>query len=228
MCYRYVLVFDQTYHFNGWLSLFFSTDKAKPQEIEHHFSVRFPGIQCKNIGSHDELRLAIEKEISDTLTIIPGCEACQLKTLTVPGCDLAPYRKSKRSVDNSVKIQFLLVVKEAVNVSSSMDSVDEKSEALLFQMQYVVAAGKFMINLNGNNFTADRSSFEHISSSITCGAGYVQTKSGKECGRHYSLSFLLLLTTFCQNLRDTQRRTQKNCSSYLKLPINKMASFLSQ
>lgn len=73
------------------------------------------------------------------------------------------------------------MIKKTVDVSSSEDSVDEKSEALLFQMQYVVAAGNFMINLHGRNITADRSSFEHISSSITCGAGYETAGSGEDC-----------------------------------------------
>ena len=145
-------------------------------------------MQCKNIGSHDALRLAIGKEISNTVKAIPGCQTCQLKTLTVSGCDLTASPKRRRSVDLSLKVQFSLMIKKTVDVSSSEDSVDEKSEALLFQMQYVVAAGNFMINLHGRNITADRSSFEHISSSITCGAGYETAGSGEDCGRHCSIS----------------------------------------
>ena len=170
--------------------------KATPQEIEHHFSIRFPRMQCKSIQSREELRSAIEKEVSDTLSTIPGCHTCQLKTLTVPKCTLASNQKSRRALDHSVEVHFSLVVKEAVNLSSSEDSVEEKSEAVLFQMQYAVAAGQFIISLHGQNISADRSSFEHISSNITCGAGFVSTSSRKECGKHCSSSTIFLYNLY--------------------------------
>ena len=66
-----------------------------------------------------------------------------------------------------------------------------------------------MINLHGRNITADRSSLEHISSSITCGAGYETTGSGKDCGRHCSISLfgvvsvvvVVVAALVCYNLR---------------------------
>ena len=75
-----------------------------------------------------------------------------------------------------------------INSSSSEDNVEEKSEAVLFQMQYVVAAGQFTISLDGINTTAQRSSLKRVFSKITCSVGSVPSKNGKRCGEYLVIS----------------------------------------
>lgn len=142
-------------------------------------------MQCKSISSHEDLRSAINKEVSDTLSTVTGCHVCQLKEVAVPGCDLLANQRKRRALNHAMEVLFSLVVKQAANGSSSVgENVEEKSEAVLFLMQYAVAAGQFMISLPGINSTADRSSFQHLSSNVSCGAGFVETGDGKGCGKH--------------------------------------------
>ncbi|KAJ7360011.1 hypothetical protein OS493_019098 [Desmophyllum pertusum] len=155
--------------------------KAAPKEIEHRYSITFVGIQCKSIQSHQALRSAIEKEINVTLSTIPGCHACQLKEVTVPQCPSANQRKRRATLTSAVQVLFSLVVKKADDSSSSQDNVEEKSAAVLFQMQYAVATGQFAISLHGVNSTADRSSLQHLSSNVTCSVGFVTSVDGKGC-----------------------------------------------
>ena len=89
-----------------------------------------------------------------------------------------------------MKILFSLSIKPA-HSSSLADDIEERSEAILFQMQFAVSTGQFNINLNGVNSTADRSSFEHISSNITCRAGFVSSSDHKTCGKKLTTSSLL-------------------------------------
>ncbi len=131
------------------------------------------------IQSHKELYSSIKNEVSDTLLEVPGCHACQLKEVTVPGCESLASQRKKRGVENGVEVLFSLVIK-----SEDDGNVEEKSEAVLFQMQYAVAAGKFIITLHGINTTADRSSFRHVFSIVKCGAGFVMASDGKGCGTY--------------------------------------------
>ena len=86
-----------------------------------------------------------------------------------------------------------------INSSSSEDNVEEKSEAVLFQMQYAVAAGQFTISLHGINTTAQRSSLKQLFSKVTCSVGSVPSNNGKRCGEYLVASsffylFVYLLT----------------------------------
>lgn len=163
----------------------FVTGKTAPEEIEHRFSIKFPGIQCNIIQSNEELRSSIKEEVCDTLATVPGCHAYQLKEVTVPGCESLSNGRKRRAVDNGMEVLFsLLITKGDDNSSSTGEDVEEKSEAVLFVMQYAVAAGEFMITLHGINTTADRSSFQHVFSIVKCGAGSVIASDGKECGKH--------------------------------------------
>ena len=83
-----------------------------------------------------------------------------------------------------MEVLFSLLVKKTTDSSSVIDNVEEKSEAVLFQMQYAVATGQFKINLLGMSSTAERSSLKHISSNVTCGVGYVTSGDRKACGKH--------------------------------------------
>ena len=157
--------------------------------MEHHFSIKFPGIECSNIKTQDDLRSAINNEVSPTLSTIPGCHACQMKKVTVPGCDLFENQRERRAVSHAMEVLFSLLVKKATDSSSVNDNVEEKNEAVLFQMQYAVATGQFKINLQGMNSTAERSSLQHLSSNVTCGVGYVTSGDRKGCGKHYFCQF---------------------------------------
>lgn len=140
-------------------------------------------MQCNAIQSHEELRSAVEKELADTLSTVRGCDACTLKTFTVPGCESIANKNKRRSVDQAIEVLFSLLVK-SVGSSSIVENIEEKSEAVLFQMQYAVATGQFVIILHGMNSTADRSSLKHLFSNITCSPGFLKSKTGKECGKH--------------------------------------------
>ena len=171
------------------------TENSEPEEIEQRFAVDFPGMKCENLGSHEELHSAVEKGISNTLSAVSGCSSCKLNTVASPGCQLPANQKQKRAVAVAIKVLFSLVVFKDVNSSSSEDSVEEKSEAVLFQMQYAVAAGEFTISLYGMNTTALRSSLKHLSFRVTCSVGSVPSNSRKSCGEYLvelSMSLFIL------------------------------------
>ena len=88
-------------------------------------------------------------------------------------------KKSNRRWNGSI----IFVVNQTGRVSSMTDDVDEKSEAVLFQMQYAISTGQFRISLHGVNSIADRSSFKHLSSEITCNPGFVKSSDKTGCGK---------------------------------------------
>lgn len=137
-------------------------------------------MQCSIIQSREELYSAVEKEIKDTLSAVQGCRECNLKDVATPRCEST----TNKTVDHAVEVLFSLVVREDTDSSSLGDNVEEKSEAVLFQMQYAVATGQFQISLHGMNSTADRSSFQHLFSNVTCAAGFVTSGDRKGCGEH--------------------------------------------
>ena len=141
-------------------------------------------MKCGDIQSHDELRSALKKRLSSTLSTLSGCHSCNLKTVAVPGCESKANQRPKRAIDTTVEVLFSLVVFKDMNSSSTDDSVEEKNEAVLFQMRYVVATGQFQIALGGMNSTADRSSLQHLFSNVTCAVGFVTSEDRKGCGRH--------------------------------------------
>ena len=164
------------------------TGKAAPKEIEHRFAIKFPGVQCKTIGNQNDLHSAVEKGIKDILSTVPGCDACLLKEVTVPGCELPASNKKRRAVGHVLQILFSLVVKNGADSSSLAGNVEEKSEGVLFQMKYAVATGQFRLKfIHGMNSTADRSSFQHLFSNVTCNAGFVMSGDGKGCGELWIL-----------------------------------------
>ena len=141
-------------------------------------------MQCSIIQSREELHSAVEKEIKDTLSAVQGCRTCNLKDVATPGCESTTNKRKGRAVDRAMEVLFSLVVREDNDSSSLGDNVKEKSEAVLFQMQYAVATGQFQISLHGMNSTADRSSFQHLFSNVTCAAGFVTSGDRKGCGEH--------------------------------------------
>ena len=160
-----------------------------PNEIQHHFSVSFPEVRC---GQLNGLRASVEEEVDQTLSTIPGCvndNACKVTNVSVPECGWTSNQKRRRSVGSTKKVLFSLSVTPSA-AASLPDDIEEKSEAILFQMQYVVSTGEFSINFNGINSTADKSSFEHLSSNITCSPGFVSRNDETTCGKIIDLFFI--------------------------------------
>ena len=144
-------------------------------------------MKCNVIQSREELHSAVEKEIQDTLTTVQGCHACKLKDVTTPACESPASKRKRKALDHAMDVLFSLVIKGDSDSSSPGDDVEEKSEAVLFQMRYVVATGQFQIALNGMNSTADRSSLQHLSSYVTCDVGFVTSEDRKGCGKDLSI-----------------------------------------
>lgn len=141
------------------------------------------------------------------LLAVQGCHACKLKDVATPGCDSLANTKKRRAIDPAMEVLFSLVV----NSSSPGDDVEERSEAVLFQVQYAVATGQFQISLNGTNSTADRSSLQHLFSNVTCAAGSVTSADRKGCGKYclflnfysgYGRTILRLITFLSERRTD--------------------------
>ncbi|PFX23092.1 Fibropellin-1 [Stylophora pistillata] len=153
--------------------------KASPMEIEHQFSLSFPGIQCNSSQNKRELRTAVESEIKETLSAVPGCHSCQVQEVKVPICEISANPRRRRAPEQPMEVLVSLTVFRGADTYET--KVEERSEAVLFQMRYAVATGQFIISLQGLNMSADRSSFQVIRSNVTCGAGFVMGSGGKEC-----------------------------------------------
>lgn len=151
---------------------------AAPEKIEHHFSIKFSGIQCSNVQSQKEIRSALEEGMNGVLSPVTGCQSCQVKKMEVPECK---SRKS-RAAKTYIEVLFSFVIRKDKSSSSSGESTEEISEAVLFQMNYAVATGQFRLYLDGLNSTADRSSFNLVYSNVTCNLGFVTTSDRKRCG----------------------------------------------
>ena len=132
------------------------------------------------------VKTAVEQQVTKTLSTISGCtdsNACTMKDLAVPECKWTTNQRAQRSVASSLKIMLSLLVK-ATDSASLADDIEEKSEAVLFEMQYAVSTGQFRISLPGVNSTADRSSFQHLTSDITCNPGFVKSYD-LGCGKQF-------------------------------------------
>ena len=134
--------------------------------------------------SHNAVHSAFDQEVRKTLSTIPGClnsNACKLKEVAVPRCGWTAHERTRRAVADATQVLSSLLVK-AIDSPSLPDDIEEKSEAILFQMQYAVSTGQFGISLPEMNSTADRSSFEHLSSDFTCNPGFVTSSDREGCG----------------------------------------------
>ena len=147
--------------------------------------MKFIGIGCQISRGPSDIHSALEQEVADTLSTIPGCldsNACNLTRISVPECGWTALQKTRRAVVDGMEVLFSLLIK-AVESAPMTDDVDEKSEAVLFLMQYAISTGQFRISVNGVNSTADRSSFKHLSSEITCNPGFVKSSDKTGCGK---------------------------------------------
>lgn len=116
--------------------------------------------------------------MNGVLSPVTGCQSCQVKRMEVPECK---SRKS-RAAKTYIEVLFSFVIRNDKSSSSSGESTEEISEAVLFQMNYAVATGQFRLYLDGLNSTADRSSFNLVYSNVTCSLGFVTTSDRKRCG----------------------------------------------
>lgn len=191
------------------ISLFFK-GKAAPKEIEHRFSLKFPGMQCNIIQNHQELQSAFEKEIKDTLTSVQGCHTCKLKDVATPGCESTASNRKRKALGRAMEVLFSVIVKGDTDSSLSGYDVEEKSEAVLFQMQYAVATGQFQIALSGLNSTADSSSLQHLFTNVSCAAGFVTSGNRKGCGKDCLFNFFHHKNRICSFnhaiLRDERKK----------------------
>ena len=140
---------------------------------------------CEGNQSYLNFRSAFEEEVSETLRTIHGCfnsNACVMKEVAVPGCGWTINQRSRGVAADSKDVLFSLSVK-AYYSASTEDDVEEKTEAILFQMQYAVSTGQFIITLENMNSTVNRSSFEHVSSDVICYPGFVEREDRMGCGK---------------------------------------------
>ena len=145
---------------------------------------------CEGSQSYHNFRSAFEQEVSETLRTIHGCynsKACVMEEVAVPGCGWTVNQRSRGVVADSKDVLFSLSVK-AYDSASTEDDVEEKSEAILFQMQYAISTGQFIITLDNMNSTVNRSSFEHVSSDVICYPGFVEREDRMGCGKWRKLS----------------------------------------
>ena len=161
------------------------TGKAAPKEIKHRYIVGFRGIRCEIGKRFTAFRSAVEQVVSDTLSVIPGChysDACQLSEIEISGCSRRGGHKKKRAVTKEKDVLLSLSI-NAVDSALITDDLEERSEAVIFQMEYAVSTGQFKISSHGVNGTANRSSLHHLSSDITCNPGFVLRSDLKGCGK---------------------------------------------
>ena len=96
---------------------------------------------------------------------------------------------------------------KAIDSATLADDIEERSEAVMFQMKYAVATGQFRISLPGMNSTAERSSFQHLASHVTCNPGFVKS-NGQGCGRQDLLRLMIPIITTNTDQSCTKCKTE--------------------
>ena len=150
---------------------------------------------------------AVEQQVAETLSTIPGCtdsNACTLKKFSVPDCAWNTKQITRRSVAGGMKIILSVAIKAIVSPTLA-DDIEERSEAVMFQMQYAVSTGQFRISLPGMNSTAERSSFQHLASDITCNPGFVKSNS-RGCGKQLIVRLMIPVKNTDSNQSCTSRK----------------------
>lgn len=124
--------------------------------------------------------------------IILGCvndNVCKVINVLVFECGWISNQKRWRLVGSMKKVFFLLLVMLLV-VVLLLDDIEEKSEVILFQMQYVVLMGEFSINFNGINSIVDKFLFEYFLFNIICSFGFVLRNDEMMCGKIIDFFFI--------------------------------------
>lgn len=155
--------------------------------MKHHFKISMRDMSpCEGSQRYEQFRSSFEQEVGETLGTIHGClnpSSCKMKEVTVPGCGWTAEERKRHAVTDA-KVVFFSVSVKAFDSDSTNDTIGEKSEAILFQIKYAVSTGQFVIAFDGINNTANRSSFEHVSSDVICNSGYVKRSDRMGCGKY--------------------------------------------
>ncbi|XP_020616754.1 uncharacterized protein LOC110054740 [Orbicella faveolata] len=136
-----------------------------PSEIKHKFSLNFTDISCQRNRNQQQLPVLVQRQVWTSLRSVQGCSfagECETRVAKVSKC---------RSENDALEILFLVSIKSSQ--STLKVTIDDTSEAVLFQLQYVVSTGKFTISVDGIYMTAKRSSLKHLSTQFKCPPGSV-------------------------------------------------------
>ena len=122
-----------------------------------------------------QLPVLVQRQVWTALRSVPGCsfaDECEPRVAKMSKC---------RGVNDALEILFLVSIKSSH--STLKVTIDDTSEAVLFQLQYVVSTGKFTISLDGIYMTAKRSSLKHLSTQFKCAPGSVLNIQRAGCGK---------------------------------------------
>ena len=151
------------------------TGDVLSSEIKHKFSLNFTDTLCQRNQNLQQLPASVKRQVWTALRSVPGCsfaDECEPRFAKASKC---------RSVNNALEILFLVSIKSSH--STLKVTIDDTSEAVLFQLQYVVSTGKFRISLDGIYMTAKRSSLKHLSTQFKCPPGSVLNIKRAGCGK---------------------------------------------
>ena len=157
---------------------------VSPSEIKHRFSLKFLNILCQRSQHLRQLPYLIQREVRKSLRSIPGCsfaDECKIQGVRISSCHTG---------NELLEILFLVSIKKSH--SSLKVSIEETSEAVLFQLQYTVSTGKLGISISGNYITAERSSLKHFSTQFKCSPGSVLSSNRRGCGKFKNSNFFFL------------------------------------
>ena len=151
------------------------TADISPNQIKHRFSLKFPNVLCRKSRNLQRLPILIQYEVWTSLRSVPGCtfaDECEVRVIKTHRC---------RTVNDFIEILFLVSIKSSH--STLKVTIEDTSEAVLFQLQYVVSTGKFTISLDGIHMTARKSSLKHLSTQFKCPPGSVLNIKRTGCGK---------------------------------------------
>ena len=192
-CYSYVkrlsrsLIISRNYATNTHFFVFVNEIGASPpKEVRKRFSIKFAMKNCKSQEEYKQIRSAFQEAFLRAIRSLPEYQCfksglCKVEDVNVPGCEKFEKR-SKRSMEDLVTIKFTLLFVQSGNFSTEATSL-EKAEASVFQLQYTVKTGQFIMNVSGRSISAHTSSLQHISDIIFCDKGHFLNEQNITCGR---------------------------------------------
>ena len=122
-----------------------------------------------------QLPVLVKRQVWTSLRSVPGCsfaDECEPRVVKASKC---------RSANYALEVLFLVSIKSSH--STLKVTIEDTSEAVLFQLQYVVSTGKFTISIDGIHLTAKRSSLKHLSTQFKCPPGSVLNIKRAGCGK---------------------------------------------
>ena len=149
------------------------------------YSVKFSMRKCQTKEQFLTLKNSVVEAVVRSMRTLPvyGCfmsKHCWIDDVKVEGCEQF-YIREKRSVDDDVTVEFVVVLSNTDDPRDT-STVAEKSEAVLFNLKYMIATGNFALTVNERNITAKGTSLQYLSSSFSCNNGFVPSNDNKSCG----------------------------------------------